>query len=202
MELTDERVIPEKMKITNGLLLEHLARYQFALPYLKGRVLDFACGAGYGTKMMAKASKKKVTEAIGVDISTEAIRYASHNYFHPLVTYQVQDVVDPTLPQKLGTFDVIVSFETIEHVVEEEQFLSNIYSMLKPGGTLLLSTPFGQGRGKQCGSRFHVHQLTRDEFYSLFPSYQDVSFYFQKGVLVTPRSESLDFPLGIAVCKK
>ena len=53
IEDTGERVIPKKMSPMNNLLLEHIARYQFALPYLEGRVLDMACGAGYGTHMIA-----------------------------------------------------------------------------------------------------------------------------------------------------
>ncbi|YCA10239.1 class I SAM-dependent methyltransferase [Bacillus sp. AK128] len=201
---TDERVIPELMKHTNPSLLEHVARYQFALEYVRGNVLDFACGAGYGTHMMAKTRKKNIHKAIGIDVDQATISYAKQTYYHPLVTYQHENAVDPRLPEKLGTFDTITSFETLEHVQEEEQFLSNIYNMLNPNGTLVISTPFGQGRGKPCGSPFHVHQLTITEFMDLFHSYKDVSFYGQNGVLIEPlesgRTEHL--PIGIAVCKK
>ncbi|WP_096153394.1 MULTISPECIES: class I SAM-dependent methyltransferase [Bacillus] len=202
LELTDERVIPEKMKPMNGLLLEHLARYQFSIPHLYGRVLDFACGSGYGTHMMAKAAKKKISAVVGVDINKEVIEYAKHTYYHPLSSFQIEDVVDKNLPEKLGLFDCIISFETIEHVKGEEQFLSNVYAMLKPGGTLILSTPFGQGRGKPCGSNFHVHQLTREEFFALFNHYQNVQFFYQKGPLIVPKDNSTDYPLGIVICKK
>jgi 2-polyprenyl-3-methyl-5-hydroxy-6-metoxy-1,4-benzoquinol methylase len=201
---TGERIIPEKMKITNGLLLEHIARYHFASNYVHGRVLDFACGAGYGSHIIAKKCKKKVKEVLGVDIDNETIEYARKTYYHPLTTYLKEDVTDPLLPEKMGTFDSILSFETIEHVAEEEQFLSNIYHMLKPGGSLILSTPFGQGRGKPSGSPFHVHQLTVNEFTNLFKEYKEATFYYQKGVLIEPAFFGTQdhYPLGIVVCKK
>lgn len=202
VEDTGERVIPEYMKPSNGLLLEHMARYQFALPYMKGRVLDLSCGAGYGTHMIAKNRKKNIEEIIGVDLDQDIIKYAKHNYYHPLSSFQVKNAVDPNLPQDLGIFDVIVSFETYEHIEEEQQLLDNYFNLLKPGGTLIISTPFGQGRGKECGSPFHVHQITPEEFKSLFESYSTTEFFYQKGVLIEPPREGQHYPLGIAVCKK
>lgn len=201
---TGERVIPELMKPTNGLLLEHIARYQFSFEYAHGRVLDLACGAGYGTHMMAKAKKKQITEAIGIDIDSTSIEYAKKTYYHPLVSYQQGNAVDPALPQQLGLFDTITSFETLEHVHQEDIFLENIYNMLKPGGTLIISTAFGQGRGKRCGSPFHVHQLTVQEFMGLFSKYNEVKYYGQKGVLIEPlhSERKTHLPIGIAVCTK
>ncbi|MUK89257.1 methyltransferase domain-containing protein [Ornithinibacillus sp. L9] len=201
---TGERVIPEKMKILNGLLLEHIARYHFATHYVYGRVLDFASGSGYGSHIIAKSCKKKIDEIIGVDYDNDTIEYAKGKYYHPLSTFLVGDVTDPEIPKKLGTFDCILSFETIEHIGDEERFLKNVYQLLKPGGTLILSTPFGEGRGKPSGQEFHVHQLTVDEFKHLFGDYQSTSFYFQKGVVIEPAcaAENKDYPLGIALCKK
>lgn len=203
---TGERVIPEKMKITNGLLLEHIARYHFASDYVQGRVLDFASGSGYGSHIIAKLCKKNVEQVVGIDIDREVVDYAKRTYYHPLTSYLEGDVVDPYLPEKMGEFDTILSFETFEHVKEEKEFLSNIYNMLKPGGILVLSTPFGKGRGKPCRSPFHVHQLTVDEFTSLFRDYSfsKVSFFFQKGVLIEPAflNKNKYYPLGIAVCEK
>lgn len=204
LEDTGERVIPEKMDITNELLIEHLARYQFAVEFTGGRVLDFASGVGYGTHIIAKKCKKKVSEVIGIDVDSEAVRYAKSTYYHPLTKFMREDATDSRLPEKIGRFDTILSFETIEHVRDEKQFLANMHEMLKPGGTLVLSTPFGKGRGKPCGVPFHVHQLTIDEFKSLFQEYNEVAFYFQKGALIVPASDDAktDYPLGIAVCRK
>lgn len=201
---TGERVIPEKMKITNSLLIEHVARYHFASHYVHGRVLDFASGTGYGSHIIAKNCKEKINEIIGVDRDEDTIAYAKYAYYHPLTTFLKEDVIDPQLPKKLGQFDTIISFETIEHIREEKQFLTNIYQLLKPQGTLILSTPFGKGRGVASGYPFHVHQLTIHEFRNLFNEYMSVSYYFQKGALIQPANFDTDhyYPLGIAVCKK
>lgn len=201
---TGERVIPEKMKILNGLLIEHVARYHFAREYAYGRVLDFASGSGYGSHIIVKSKVHPVDEVIGVDIDKDAVQYAKATYYHPNTTFLQGDVVDAALPDKLGQFDCIISFETIEHIQKEKQFMDNIYHMLKPGGTLLLSTPFGEGRGIPSGQEFHVHQLTVTEFKNLFTAYKSTEFFYQKGALIQPESAIGDkkFPLGIAVCKK
>lgn len=199
---TGERVIPDFMKPLNGLLLEHLARYEFSTFYMKGRVLDIACGSGFGSQMLAKLCKKQIDEVVAVDIDEEIISYAKGRYHHPLVDFRCEDAVDPLLPEKLGAFDVILSFETIEHLENERQFLANLYQLLKPGGVLILSTPFGEGRGLPSGSPFHVHQLTVEEFSSLFSEYQSVEFYGQKSVLIEPPRPNTKYPIGIAVCVK
>lgn len=208
LELTGERVIPKLMKPTNGMLLEHIARYYFSLPYIRGRVLDIACGVGYGSHMIAKACKKEIDEVVAVDVDKKTIQYAQKNYHHPLISYQTGDALDPQLPHKLGQFDTIVSFETIEHVPDDQLFIEQMYRMLNPGGTLILSTPFGQGRGKPTNEPFHVHQLTREEFIELFGVFNEVEIYYQRGVTFErglgnePPREGVKYPLGIAVAKK
>ncbi|WP_058308031.1 class I SAM-dependent methyltransferase [Gracilibacillus massiliensis] len=204
IEDTGERIIPEQMKITNELLIEHIARYHFAVPQVYGRVLDFATGVGYGAHVIAKKCKKQIEEIIGVDIDPEVIKYARGQYYHPLSSYQVEDVTDTTLPEKLGEFDVILSFETIEHIENETQFMDNIFRLLRPGGTLILSTPFGEGKGKTCGSPFHVHQMTENEFMHMFDKFEVRDFYFQNGALIEPvkTAQMVHCPLGIVIAKK
>ncbi|MCA0985100.1 class I SAM-dependent methyltransferase [Halobacillus yeomjeoni] len=202
IEDTGERVIPEFMDPLNTLLLEHIARYQFSLPYMNGRVLDLSCGSGYGTHLIAKRCKSKIDEIIGVDIDEEIIDYAKGKYFHPKSSFVVEDAVHPHLVKTLGTFDVIVSFETYEHIEEEECLLRNYYDLLKPGGTLILSTPFGEGKGMECKYPFHVHQITPAEFRGLFQHYSNRQFFYQNGVLIEPPRPEVYYPLGVAVCKK
>jgi len=202
LELTGERVIPKLMKPTNGMLLKHIARYYFAIPYARGRVLDIACGAGYGSQMIAKACKKEVSHVVGVDIDEDTIQYAKKTYNHPRITFKTGDAIDPHLPQKLGRFDTIFSFETIEHLTDDAQFLNNIFDMLSPGGILVLSTPFGRGRGKECAEPFHVHQYTVKEFEGLFTAYKTVDIYYQRGVTFEPPRKGIKYPLGVAVCTK
>ncbi|KAB7707854.1 methyltransferase domain-containing protein [Bacillus aerolatus] len=202
MKYTGERVLPDTMNPMNGMLLEHIARYQFAIYYSKGRVLDIASGSGFGTQLIAKAAKSRLQEVVGVDIDQEATDYANGRYYHPLVTYKTADAADPFLPETLGKFDAIFSFETIEHISGEISFLRNLFAMLKPGGTLVISTPFGLGRGQPTTEPFHVHQLTEKEFFSLFDGYNHIERYYQRGVLIEPGRPGRHYPIGIAVCIK
>ncbi|RSL33014.1 methyltransferase domain-containing protein [Salibacterium salarium] len=202
LEDTGERIIPKEMKPENGMLLEHLARYTFATPYVKGRVLDIATGTGYGAQLVAKMKKKDITEMMGVDIDPTTIQYAKQHYHHPLLTFQTGDILNPDLVNEIGIFDTILSFETIEHVPDDKAFFENIMKLLRPGGILLLSTPFGQGRGKPSRSPFHYHQLTEEEFRELFLDYPNTSFYFQRGVTIEPKRQSRHYPLSVAVCVK
>lgn len=202
LEDTGERIIPKEMKPTNGLLLEHIARYYFSTPYVSGRVLDIACGTGYGSQMVAKTRKNEITEMIGVDIDAETLKYAVNNYYHPLLSFQKGNVLDPCLSEKLGTFDTILSFETIEHVKDDQLFMENIDNLLNPGGTLILSTPFGQGRGKPSREPFHVHQFTKEEFIDLFQIFSTAEIYFQRGVTIEPARKGVHYPLGVAVAVK
>ncbi|WP_407271762.1 class I SAM-dependent methyltransferase [Radiobacillus sp. PE A8.2] len=203
IEDTGERVIPAKMKPMNKLLLEHIARYQFALYYInEGRVLDLSCGAGYGTHMIAKEKKDVIYEVVGIDIDPEIITYAKATYYHPQSNFHIANATDISLVDQFGQFDCITSFETLEHIEEEQALLDNYYRLLKPGGKLIVSTPFGEGRGVECGSPFHIHQLKPEEFQALFEPYTEKQFYFQKGVLIEPLGRDIQYPLGIAVCKK
>lgn len=199
---TGERIIPKEMKPTNGLLLEHTARYYFSTPYVRGRVLDIACGTGYGSQMVAKTRKKEISEMIGVDIDEETLKYAKANYFHPLLRFEKGNVLDTSLPEKIGTFDTILSFETIEHVEDEQLFMKNMFALLNPGGMLILSTPFGEGKGIPSGQPFHIHQLTKEEFIKLFVEFSKVEFYYQRGVTIEPPREGVYYPLGVAVAVK
>ncbi|MFG6150587.1 class I SAM-dependent methyltransferase [Halobacillus sp. B23F22_1] len=202
LEDTGERVIPKEMDPMNGLLLEHIARYHFSEPYVEGRVLDIACGVGYGAAHLAKKKKKHISEFLGVDICEQTIQYAIHNYYHPLLSLQVGDIMDERWVRSVGQFDTIVSFETIEHVPSVQTFMNHIYNLLAPGGTLVLSTPFGQGMDHPSGSPFHYFQMTEEEFKGLFNDFSKVELFYQNGVTIEPPREGLYYPLGVAVCRK
>jgi 2-polyprenyl-3-methyl-5-hydroxy-6-metoxy-1,4-benzoquinol methylase len=199
---TGERIIPKQLKPTNGMLLEHIARYYFATPYIQGRVLDIACGTGYGCHMVAKERKREVTEIIGVDNDLETLSYANREYNHQKVTYMQGNAVDPQLPEQLGMFDTILSFETIEHVEDDQMFMDNLYKMLKPGGILVLSSPFGRGRGMPTSEPFHIHQLTPEEFKELFVRFSNVDIYYQRGVTFEKPRDGVRYFIGVAVCIK
>lgn len=202
LEWTGERIIPKLLKPTNGMLLEHIARYYFASPYATGRVLDIACGTGYGSHMVAKERKREVTEIVAVDNDEQTLAYARREYHHQKVAYVQGDALDPQLPRKLGMFDTILSFETVEHVQDDQRFMNNLYELLKPGGTLVLSSPFGRGRGMPTSEPFHVHQLTPEQFAALFHRFSEVDIYYQRGVTFEKPREGIRYFIGVAVCVK
>jgi SAM-dependent methyltransferase len=116
----------------------HLARYQFACPYVVGKtVADIACGTGYGAELLI--TEGKAAKVIGVDIDKQAIAYATANHMPEGAEFikssgDKTDIADHTI-------DVVVSFETLEHVPCDEALLREFHRILKPGGILICSVP-------------------------------------------------------------
>lgn len=128
---TEERCHVEHMGAAD--LQDHMERYYFAANYVRGkRVLDIACGTGYGSAHMRQAGAAAV---LGVDVSDAAIQEATRLYGSD---YRVGSILDF---DNEAPFDTVISFETIEHVEDYRRALANLRRLLKPGGTLLLSTP-------------------------------------------------------------
>jgi len=117
--------------------IEHMQRYDFASRFTKGlKVLDVACGTGRGSRMLAE--KGAASEVIGFDIDAGTVRYAQIRNGHPRVTFNVADIQELSHPPD---FDVVVCFETIEHLSRPELFLNRLAALLKSEGVLLISTP-------------------------------------------------------------
>ena len=173
-ELADmgERMIPSRHKNQNKYGA-HLARYQASLVFTKGKtVLDIACGTGYGSKLMASQAKK----VYGVDLSVDAIEYAKKNYSASNVEYKIGDCTD--IPLGDNEVDVVVSYETIEHIDDYRKFMREIKRVLKSSGTLLISTPNKIESGGD--NPFHFHEFTFDEFKKILSEYFDYhKNYFQ-----------------------
>jgi SAM-dependent methyltransferase len=135
-----ERLVPDRLGTTDatGLatLALHVERYEFAARRLPpGRVLDLACGVGYGTKLLAERSGNPV---VGADVAVEAIDYARRRYGGPGVEFRVADAMGFA---DEGGFDAVVSLETVEHLPDPHGFLAHVVSLLRPGGLLVASVP-------------------------------------------------------------
>lgn len=117
---------------------EHLARYRFAMGFVEGKlVADIACGSGYGTQMLASSGALSVH---GMDLSEEAVAFCRHRYNAINATYTAADAQKLT-SVKDSQFDIVVSFETIEHMPDVEAYLDEMVRILHPGGVFLVSTP-------------------------------------------------------------
>jgi SAM-dependent methyltransferase len=116
---------------------QHIQRYRFALDRIEGRrVLDLACGVGYGSYILAQARDREVT---GIDLDPQAIAYGQAHYQRAGLRLLVGDALK--WRNEGAPFDTIVSFETIEHLPEPAVFVAHIASLLKPGGLFLVSAP-------------------------------------------------------------
>lgn len=166
LEFTGERFTPECVR---EIWYEHMHRYAFARPLAHGlRVLDAACGEGYGSALLADAAE----EVLGLDISPQAIAHARARYgTRANLRF---DVADCTALDHLpsASFDLIASFETLEHVEAQERMLDGFARLLKPGGLLLVSTPDKRNYSDIPGTvnEYHVRELYRDQFEALLAS--------------------------------
>jgi SAM-dependent methyltransferase len=150
-----------------------LARYLFAGDYVRGkRVLDAGCGTGYGSLLLAAAG---ATQVVGIDIDAEAVAQAQQRFPHPNVDYVVDDCQE--IAHTGGPWDVICSFENIEHLPAPQKFLASAAQRLADDGMLIVSTPdradtppFVAGRPR---NEFHEHEWYRDEYEQLLAPFFD-----------------------------
>lgn len=161
MEFTGERFTPECVR---EIWYEHFHRYVLAGELVGGkRVLDAACGEGYGSAHLANTA----ITVIGIDLSAEAIAHASNRYRADNLEFQLGDVCN--LPFDDNEFDCIVSFETLEHLEDQSGLLKEFRRVLKPGGFALISSPDKAiySDRLQYENEFHVRELYRDELEAL-----------------------------------
>lgn len=158
---TGERVVlgetPEAVE------LEHLQRYHFSSRICHGRILDVACGTGYGSEILSWGGQNPT---VGVDISGEALKHARLDSKNAqFVRASVE-----ALPFRKECFDCIVSFETIEHVRSPQTAVAELHRIVRGGGLLLLSTPNRDVSLRLFGglsSPFHKVEFAHPELRSL-----------------------------------
>ena len=202
MTFAQERIVPKEMRESNGLLIEHKKRYEFASNYTQGRVLDIACGVGYGSEVLFSYGEG-IKKVIGVDNNKEVIKYARANYDFDKTEYLVADARDEKLKEELGTFDTIVSMETIEHIKDDYLFVENLTKLLKEDGSLIISTPYGKGRGVECSNPYHYRQYKKNEFITLLKSYfSKIKLFGQLNDIIEPQRKHKKYYLMVAICNK
>jgi hypothetical protein len=166
LTFTGERFLPD---CPGEIWLEHWHRYHFAASLARDRrVLDVASGEGYGSALMALTAR----EVVGVDAATDAIAHARRAYKDRLnLRFVTADCA--LLPFPDAAFDLVVSFETIEHITAQREFLAEVRRVMAPGGLLLLSSPnkaeYTDRRG--YANPFHVAELYRGELRALLDEF-------------------------------
>ena len=168
IKFTGERLILGKSP--KRIESDHLERYLFATKYCFNKnVLDIACGSGYGSSILINAGAKSV---VGIDNSIEIINYAKNSYSNLRdLDFICADIQHIQLLEYSNYFDLIVCFETIEHVSEYQNVIENLDLMLNAHGTLLISTPDRRLVSPSSTSiksepvnRFHKQEFIPDEF--------------------------------------
>ncbi len=149
------------------LHLMHIATYEYAEKFTAGKkVLDFGCGSGYGSHMLSLKAKS----VTGVDISREAVDFARKEYPSPNLTFM-------TIPELgIEKFDVITSFQVIEHVPDDQAYASTLQKLLNPGGMLMISTPDKKHRlfrYQQPWNIFHLREYSPESLTNLLERHFD-----------------------------
>lgn len=185
---TGERLVTTVREIG---VIEHLQRYAIACDLVKGRtVLDIASGEGYGSNLLAKSAKN----VIGIDISKEAVAHASKKYIRENLEFKIGSCTSIPLAEK--SVEIVVSFETLEHILEHEIFIKEIKRVLSHDGILIISTPERSNLGDKENekNKFHLKELYFSEFEMLIqPHFKNYKFLFQKsifGTLIVPENFS------------
>ena len=180
LEFTGERFVPGA---PGEIAHEHWHRYAFARPLTAGRrVVDVACGEGYGSALLARDAQ----DVVGVDLDPATVAHAAAAYRAPNLRFAVGSAT--ALPLRDAAVDAVVSFETIEHLPREAQaaMIAEFARVLSPRGFLVISSPnrpqYSEARDYR--NPFHLHELDRDELTALLaPAFPALRWFRQRRYL-------------------
>lgn len=188
LEFTGERFTPECVR---EIWYEHYHRYAYAQRLVKNKiVLDAACGEGYGTDMLAQHAK----QAYGIDIDQKTIKHSQSRYNRENLQFQQGSCTD--LPFENNTFDVVISFETLEHLAEQSQMLEEFDRVLKKDGVLVISTPDKKHYSDATGfqNEYHVKELYQGEFKALLDQHWQYQIWYSQSLAFHSVMEKIDAP--------
>ena len=172
LELTGERTLPDVPE-ENYWYQRHLVVYRWIAARCAGlRVVDMACGEGYGSAVLAA----QASEVVGVDANPEAHEHARLRYSSPRLRFERALVEDFAAG---APWDAIVFLQTVEHVEEPLPLLARFASLLAPGGVAYVSTPnrltLAPPGAPKSGNPWHVREYTPAEYRDvLAPAFSSV----------------------------
>jgi len=165
--------------VFHDITIEHLHRYALAKEFVNGKkVLDIACGEGYGSNLLAETAE--MVQA--VDIDESIIAKAKNKYARKNLSFVAGSV--QKIPFDAASFDVVASFETLEHISAHETMLTEIKRVLKPGGILLISTPDKKSYSDKPGysNPYHQKELSEEEFKLLLKKYFRYHEFYRQNI--------------------
>jgi 2-polyprenyl-3-methyl-5-hydroxy-6-metoxy-1,4-benzoquinol methylase len=161
LQLTGERTLPD-VPAENYWYRRHLVVYEWIARLVRGlRVLDMACGEGYGSNVLAGSA----ASVVGIDANPQAHEHARLRYRRANLRFEralIEDYGDPS------SCEAVVFLQTIEHVQDPGAVLRHLHELLVPGGTAYISTPnvltLAPRGSSHSGNPWHVHEYRREEF--------------------------------------
>jgi SAM-dependent methyltransferase len=190
LPLTGERTVPGIVE-ENYWFRRHEAAYLALRPYcVDAFVLEAGCGEGYGADLLARDA----VGVLGLDYDALTLRHVARTY--PAVQPAQANLA--ALPVRSSTVDVVVNFQVIEHLWDQEGFLAECWRVLRPGSRLLVTTPnritFSPGRDTPLNP-FHTRELSHDEMATLL---RDTGFEVEylAGLRHGSRLRALDASFG------
>ncbi len=164
---TGERILLEKE--TPLMIARHFCAYKFAKDFISDKsVLDVGCGEGYGSDFLATYAD----EVLGIDYDNDVISYAKEKYNKKNLQFLGLDIKDLSSLHK--KFDVICSFQNIEHIRDTGRLLKDILGLLNDNGVFICSTcnmkDASPGRTTPF-NKFHVKEYLVDEFRNLLETH-------------------------------
>jgi 2-polyprenyl-3-methyl-5-hydroxy-6-metoxy-1,4-benzoquinol methylase len=162
LAVTGERTLPD-VPAENYWFRRHLAVYEWIAPRVAGmRVLDMACGEGYGSNVLARVA----ASVVGVDANPEAHEHARLRYRRRNLCFE-RDLVENFFEQA----DAVVFLQTIEHLTHPDRALERFRSLVGERGAVFVSTPnvlrLAPKGAARSDNPWHVHEYRAEEFEQL-----------------------------------
>jgi ubiquinone/menaquinone biosynthesis C-methylase UbiE len=158
---------------------EHLHRYAFASQFVPGKkVLDLASGEGYGSFMLSREAEI----VVGIEIDQQAVLHAKNKYIKKNIRFIQGSILNIPIEEE-KVFDVIICFEAIEHIEDQNRLLSEVIRLLKDDGLFIVSTPNKQSYTDDVNyhNPFHLKELYFKEFNELLRNYfENICFLGQR----------------------
>lgn len=169
----DERTKP---CLTNTQHKINLSGYQWFKnildPINNKTILDNACGTGYGTYYLSKYCKK----IIGIDISQEAVSYATRKF----KDMNIFEMDSTKLDFADNYFDAVISQDTIEHIPDDQAFVSEIHRVLKESCKAIIFTPHSKIHNDSPENEYHVREYSKETFDDLLRRYFGKIKYYSR----------------------
>ena len=182
---TGERMVPTEVNSSEEYLiyLRHKFAYDYAVRMIHtgASILEGGSGEGYGTNSIAINSKAE--KVVGLDVDKETIDYSISAYKNKNLEFILYDGIK--IPFKDGSFDCVVSFQVVEHVLDDSNYIREIYRVLKKNGLFILSTPnrvYRLNPGEKPWNRFHIREYDEKTLRKLLSvKFKDIKISGLKG---------------------